>query len=79
MIKCNVLDEYFLQPEGLKVLNDMENLGYLAKHKLAAAEFERMEEDHGWDFPFLFIPLRQPIDYESPGNSPEWPPPDVIL
>ena len=45
MIKCNVLDEYYLEPLGLKVLNDIENLGYLAKHKIAEAEYERMEED----------------------------------
>ena len=53
MIKCNVLDEYFLEPLGLKVLNDIENLGYLAKHKIAEAEYERMEEedDYGDIFP----------------------------
>ena len=45
MITCNVLDEYYLQPLGIKVLNDIENLGYLAKHKIAAAENERQEED----------------------------------
>ena len=80
MITCNVLDEYYLQPPGLKVLNDLENLGYLAKHKLAAAEYERMdEEEDDWEFPISFIPLQQPKDNESPGNSAEWPPPDVIL
>ena len=47
MIKCNVLDEYYLEPLGSKVLNDIENLGYLAKHKIAEAEYERMEEDGG--------------------------------
>ncbi|HEY5773790.1 MAG TPA: hypothetical protein VIS75_14235 [Chitinophagaceae bacterium] len=45
MIKSNVLDEYYLEPLGLKVLNDIENLGYLANHKIAAAEYERMEEE----------------------------------
>ena len=56
MITCNVLDEYYLQPQGLTVLNDIENLGYLAKHKLAAAEYERMEdEEDDWDFPFFPI------------------------
>jgi len=45
MIKCNVLGEYYLEPLGLKVLNDIENLGYLAKHKIAEAEYERMEEE----------------------------------
>ena len=79
MIKCNVLDEYYLQPEGSKVLNDIQNLGYLAKHKVAAAEYERMEEEEDdWDFPFSFIPTPQPKDNESPGNSAEWPPPDVL-
>jgi len=47
MIKCNVLDEYYLEPLGSKVLNDIENLGYLAKHKIAEAGYERMEEDDG--------------------------------
>ena len=47
MIKSNVLDEYYLEPLGQKVLNDIENLGYLAKHKIAAAEYERMEEEDG--------------------------------
>ena len=45
MIKCNVLDEYYLEPLGRKVLNDIENLGYLAKHTIAEAEYERMEEE----------------------------------
>ena len=45
MIKCNDLEEYYLEPLGLKVLNDIENLGYLAKHKIAEAEYERMEEE----------------------------------
>lgn len=45
MIKSNVLDEYYLEPMGRKVLNDIENLGYLAKHKVAEAEYERLEED----------------------------------
>lgn len=79
MITCNVLDEYYLQPQGLTVLNDIENLGYLAKHKVAAAEYERMEEEDDCDFPCYFIPLPQRTNNESPGNSPEWPPPDVIL
>ncbi len=47
MIKSNVLDEYYLEPLGFKVLNDIENLGYLAKHKIADAEYERMEDDDG--------------------------------
>ena len=80
MITCNVLDEYYLQPQGLKVLNDLENLGYLAKHKVAAVEYERMEdEEDDWDFPFLFIPLGQQMENEGPGNSAEWPSPDVLL
>ena len=45
MIRSNVLDEYYLEPMGRKVLNDLENLGYLAKHKVAAAEYERLEEE----------------------------------
>jgi len=45
MIKSNVLDEYCLEPLGRKVLNDIENLGYLAKHTIAEAEYERLEEE----------------------------------
>jgi len=45
MIKCNVLDEYYLEPLGRKVLNDIENLGYLAKHKIAEAGYEKMEQE----------------------------------
>ncbi len=45
MISDNGLDEYHLQPEGLRVLNDIENLGYLARHRVAAAEAEREEEE----------------------------------
>ena len=44
MIKSNVLDEYYLEPLGRKVLNDIENLGYLAKHKIAEAEYERRKK-----------------------------------
>ena len=45
MINDNGFDEYHLQAKGLRVLNDIENLGYLARHKVAAAEAERQEED----------------------------------
>ena len=44
MIRDNGLDEYHLQPKGLRVLNDMENLGYVASHKVAAIEAEKDEE-----------------------------------
>ena len=30
MIRDNGLDEYHLQPKGLRVLNDIESLGYLS-------------------------------------------------
>ena len=49
MITCNVLDEYYLQPLGVKVLNDIENLGYFAKHKLEEDEYKRMEEDEEFE------------------------------
>lgn len=45
MISDNGLDEYHLQPKGLSVLNDLESLGYLARHRVAAAEAEREEEE----------------------------------
>ena len=45
MIMSNGLDEYHLQPQGVRVLNDIENLGYLARHKLAAAEAEDEEDE----------------------------------
>jgi len=49
MIGYNVSNEYYLESPGRKVLNDIENLGYLAKHKIADARYERMEyeDDHG--------------------------------
>ena len=54
MIKSNVLDDYYLEPMGRKVLNDIENLGYLAKHKIAEAEYEKMEQEDDEDH-WLFI------------------------
>ena len=56
MIKCNVLDEYYLEPLGRKVLNDIENLGYLAKHKIAEAGYEKMEQEDDED-EWFFIGL----------------------
>ena len=44
MIRYNGLDEYHLQPQGLRVLNNIKSLGYLARHKLAAIEVEKDEE-----------------------------------
>ena len=54
MIKRNVLDEYFLESMGLKVLDDVENLGYLAKHKQEASRWDKLEEEEETDdwFPF---------------------------
>ena len=55
MISDNGLDEYHLQAKGLRVLNNMENLGYLARHTVAAVEAEQQEEKgHGV---FLIIDL----------------------
>lgn len=68
MIICNPLDEYYLQPRGTKVLNDIENLGYLAKHKIAAAEYERMEEDDDWELPYFLILLQQTTENDISGN-----------
>ena|SRR5688572_5654055 len=48
LISSSPLDEYYLQPQGLKVLNDIENIGYLAKHKIAAAKYQE-DEDEGED------------------------------
>jgi hypothetical protein len=44
LISDNGLDEYHLRPEGLRILNDIESLGYLARHKVAAIEAEKQEE-----------------------------------
>ena len=44
LIRDNGLDEYHLQPKGLRVLNEIENLGYLARYKVAAIEAEKEEE-----------------------------------
>ena len=66
LIRSNVLDEYHLEPLGLKVLNDIENLSYLAKHKIADAEYERMKEDHDeGDWVFIGFELIRLVD-ESP-------------
>ena len=54
MIRCDVLDEYKLEPKGRTVLDDLNNLGYVAMHKKEAAEWERFEQqdyDSDW-FPF---------------------------
>src|SRR5688572_32850107 len=53
LISSSPLDEYYLQPKGFKVLKDIENLGYLAKHKVAAAEAE-LQEEKGLDAPIIF-------------------------
>jgi hypothetical protein len=51
-------DEYHLQPKGLSVLNNMETLGYLARHRVAAAEAEAQEEaEEEGDGPFLLVEL----------------------
>ncbi len=44
MIRDNGFDEYHLQPKGLRVLNNIESLGYVARHKLAAIAAEKDEE-----------------------------------
>jgi hypothetical protein len=60
MIKRSVLDEYYLEPAGRKVLDDIETLGYLARHHKEAAEWQRIEdeEDEGWvEGDILFTPI----------------------
>ena len=61
MIRSDVFDEYYLEPQGRKVLNDIENLGYLAKHKIDEikneAELKKMEEKEGKFYPFLELIL----------------------
>ncbi|HET9745423.1 MAG TPA: hypothetical protein VFP97_06920 [Chitinophagaceae bacterium] len=44
MVKSNELDEHHLQPKGRAVLGDIENLGYLAKHRLAEAAMNEQED-----------------------------------
>lgn len=44
LTRYNGLDEYHLQPKGLRVLNDIESLGYLARHRVAVIEVEADEE-----------------------------------
>src|SRR5688572_26006691 len=41
LIRDNGLDEYHLQPKGLRVLNDIERLGYVARHRVAAIEAKK--------------------------------------
>ena len=57
MIRCNILDEYHLEPKGRNVLNDLSNLGYVARHKIEAAEWERLEEAGEDDEIFFELPL----------------------
>ena len=61
MISDNGLDEYHLQWKGLRVLNDIEGLGYLARHKVAAAEAEEQEaseeQEEKEDWLFLLVKL----------------------
>lgn len=54
MIRCSVLDEYYLETKGRTTLDDLDNLGYVAMHKKEAAEWEELEgEDYDSDwFPF---------------------------
>jgi len=55
MISDNELDEYHLQPKGLRILSDIESLGYLARHKVAAVEFEEEEqEEKGYKVSVIF-------------------------
>lgn len=49
MIRKTVLDEYYLESMGRKVLGDIDNLGYLAKHNKEAAEWQRLEDGEGED------------------------------
>lgn len=49
MIRCNILDEYWLEPKGRNTLNDLENRGYVSMHKIEAAEWERFEEDEDYE------------------------------
>src|SRR6187431_3493254 len=53
LITDNGLNEYHLHPKGLRILTDIESLGYLASHKVAAIEAEKQEEK-GHDI-FLII------------------------
>ena len=57
MIRCNVLEEYYLEPKGRNVLNDLDNLGYVAMHKKEAAEWEKLEDVGEDDEIFLALPL----------------------
>ena len=62
LIARNVFDEYYLQPQGLKIVNDIDNLGYLAKHKVAEAKYEESEEDGEFEDDCTFPPLDRPGD-----------------
>ena len=61
MIRCDVFDEYYLEPQGRLILDDIENLGYLAKHNIDEAkneaELKKMEEKEEKIYPFLELIL----------------------
>ena len=60
LIRCSVLDEYYLEPAGRKVLDDIENLGYLAGHHKEAAEWQRIEDEDD-EYDWLPIPIPFPF------------------
>lgn len=57
MIRCSILDEYYLEQKGRNTLNDLENLGYVARHKIEAAEWKRFEgEDDDYYVGKILLP-----------------------
>ena len=57
MIRKNVLDEYYLEPLGIRTINDLENLGYLAKHKKEEAEWRDFDDEEDEDTDWTSIDI----------------------
>src|SRR5215204_1155594 len=52
IIRSTPLDEYYLEPRGIKVLNGIEDLGYLDRHKKEEAEWQKLEDEEEDEFSF---------------------------
>jgi len=52
MIRSTESGEYYLEPRGAKVLNEIEDLGYLARHKKQEAEWQKLEDEEEEEFSF---------------------------
>ena len=55
LIRNNGFAEYHLQPKGLRVLNNIESLGYLARHRWLQLKLKRRRKRQKKETTMLFI------------------------